>query len=213
MPGGNFLERVFPDEVSRGAVISPSFRTSVTQIASGHERRNATWEAPLTQFSISLGTQPLTEILNVYRLFLEAQGALVPFRMRNWLDYLSSQNGESISDADQTLSPILESPSDATTRRFQIRKEYSSVTSFVRDIRKPVDGSVIVSGFQESDYSVDYSTGIVSFDSAQSATRIITCGFEFHYPVRFLNDTADFVVETAESARTRTLTLQEVLLR
>ena len=77
-----------------------------------------------------------------------------------------------------------------TTSSFQLRKAYGDAgNSFIRDIRKPVTGTVVVyaDGFATSDVSVNVTTGIVTLGTALRATAgvVISASCAFDVPVRF----------------------------
>ena len=59
---------------------------------------------------------------------------------------------------------------------------------------KPVAGTVRVARGgveQASGWSVNTTTGIVTFDAAPNAGMLVTAGFEFDVPVRFDTDRLD----------------------
>jgi len=64
----------------------------------------------------------------------------------------------------------------------------------VRTIAKPVVGSVMIAlngSPQASGWSVDSTTGLVTFATAPGSGVAITAGFEFDVPVRFDTDALD----------------------
>lgn len=81
---------------------------------------------------------------------------------------------------------------DGVKTTFQLIKQYGDDPVFyTRDIRKPVIGSVTV-GMDDTEYStgwsVDNTTGIVTFVQAPAVGAIIKAGFQFDVPVRFDTD-------------------------
>ena len=63
--------------------------------------------------------------------------------------------------------------------------------SIPRPIRKPVPGSVIVARdgvLQTTGWSVDTTTGVVTFATPPAEGQILTAGFLFDVPVRFDTD-------------------------
>jgi hypothetical protein len=78
---------------------------------------------------------------------------------------------------------------DGTTTTFQLRKEYTSgsTTAYV-PITKPVSGTVKVSldaVDQSSGWSVNLTTGVITFTVAPSAAVIVKAGCEFDIEARF----------------------------
>ena len=81
---------------------------------------------------------------------------------------------------------------DGSTTTYQLIKTYGSAyTPYSRDITKPVSGSVLigVNGSEmASGWSVNLTTGVITFDSVLPWGHEITAGFEFDVPVRFNTD-------------------------
>ena len=73
-------------------------------------------------------------------------------------------------------------------------KTYGSVYApWTRDIAKPVSGTVLVSvdGTLQSagmDYTLDETTGLVTFAAPPAAGLAVTAGYEFDVPVRLDTD-------------------------
>ena len=63
---------------------------------------------------------------------------------------------------------------------------------------------------QTSGWSVDTTTGIVSFTTASAAGAIITAGFEFDVPVRFDTDTLDVTLDIERLGSITSIPLIEV---
>ena len=88
---------------------------------------------------------------------------------------------------------------DGATTAFQLVKVYASGSqSWTRTITKPVDGTVKVAidgTEQTSGWSVDTTTGLVTFTTAPATGAIITAGFEFDVPVRFDTDQLDVTLD------------------
>jgi uncharacterized protein (TIGR02217 family) len=87
---------------------------------------------------------------------------------------------------------------DGTTTVFQLTKTYSSTTqSQVRNITRPQPGTVIiaVNGTLNTNWTVDDTTGLVTFGTAPAANAVITAGFLFYVPVRFDTDILPVTIE------------------
>ena len=68
-----------------------------------------------------------------------------------------------------------------------------------RVITKPVDGTVKIyrDGIEAvSGWSLDTTTGLVTFSSVPASGAQITADFEFDVPVRFDSDQMDITIET-----------------
>ena len=90
---------------------------------------------------------------------------------------------------------------DGATRAFQLAKIYgASVDPYVRPITKPVAGtvSVTIDGVPTGAFTLDDTTGIVTFDTAPPAGAALAAEFEFDVPVRFDTDRLDIEVAAGQ---------------
>ena len=93
-------------------------------------------------------------------------------------------------------------------------KRYASgAQSWSRGIAKPVAGSarIALAGVEQpSGWSVDTTTGVVSFSAAPGAGVAITAGFEFDVPVRFDTDVLDVTLDLERLGSITTIPLLEL---
>lgn len=181
----SFDEVQFPTSISYGAVGGPGFRTNIVTLSNGFERRDALWSKQRGSYDIGPVINTNTILATVLNFFYARVGRLRGFRFKDWSDFELT---------DETIGQT-----DGVTATFQITKTYTSgPVSFVRDIKKPVSGSLsvtvnavtITEGVGVSQYQVDTTTGIITLGStlaAQSGTDINVTG-EFDVPVRFDTD-------------------------
>ena len=101
-----------------------------------------------------------------------------------------------------------------SNRFFQLAKTYTSgAQSWTRAIVKPVGGTVRVAlgGVEQlSGWTVDTTTGIVSFTSAPGSGVAVTAGFEFDVPVRFDSDTLDVTLDVERLGSITSIPLVEI---
>lgn len=178
----SFHDVRLPDDVERGASGGPEFSTTITELASGFEQRNADWAKARLSFDIGYGIQDKAGFQEVIKFFYARRGRLFGFRFKDWSDYEAT--GEQIGTGDGVIT------------EFQLQKTYSDMGgSYIRFINKPVTGTVVLYVddvvVDEADYTVDYSTGVVTFDAPVINTGAVTADFEFDVPVRFDVDKAD----------------------
>ena len=132
----------------------------------------------------------------VLAFFEERRGRAYGFRWKDWADFKSCAPSQSPAATDQTLGT-----GDGTDTTFQLIKTYgASYLPWPRTIAKPVSGTlrVAVNGGAQTegvDFSVDSTTGIVTFTAAPPNGQSVTAGFEFDVPVRF--DTDSLEIEMA----------------
>ena len=185
----NFHEVRFPANLSFGSVGGPERRTDVVTLASGFEERNSPWAHSRRRYDAGIGLRSLDDIEVLVAFFEARRGQLYGFRWKDWSDYKSCKPSDTPRFDDQVIGIA-----DGVTRSFQLCKVYrSGQTVYRRPIAKPVAGTVraaIQSDEQQEgiDYSVDVTTGVVTFTDPPVADVEIRAGFEFDVPVRFDTD-------------------------
>lgn len=185
----SFHEVRFPSSLSFGSMGGPERRTEIVQLSNGFEERNTPWSASRRRYDAGLGLRSLDDIGDLLAFFEARRGQLHSFRWKDWSDYKSGPASRDVAFDDQEIAI-----GDGVTSSFQLAKKYvSGTSSYSREIRKPVAGTVRIglSGDEQADavhYSVDPTTGIVSFAAAPAVGERITAGFEFDVPVRFDTD-------------------------
>lgn len=179
-----FHETQFPTDISYGSTGGPMRRTEIITLDSGFEQRNTPWSQSRHRFNVSYGVKTYDQ-LHTLKAFWEARnGQLHGFRYKDWSDFKSVAPQQSVGAADQGLGTA-----NGSQTQFQLVKTYTSGSnSYVRTIKKPVSGTVRVAknGVEQfSGWTVDTTTGIVTFSSAPTNGTVIAAGFEFDVPVRF----------------------------
>jgi len=186
-----FIETQFPTDISYGSQGGSGFSTTVFEATSGFEQRNINWSISRAKYDISHGIKKKDQMDVVVEFFMAMRGKAYAFRYKDWADY---------QIANQQIGV-----GDGTNRSFQLIKVYKDplgLQSFTRTIKKPVNGtltSVLVNGGPDSNFTLDYTTGIVTFNLGHTPTagQVISIGYiEFDVPVRFnideLNVRQDF---------------------
>jgi uncharacterized protein (TIGR02217 family) len=185
-----FHEIRFPDNISRGARGGPERRTQIVELASGDEERNASWADSRRRYDAAYGVRQADDLAAVVAFFEARNGRLYGFRWKDWGDYKSCLPSGTPAPTDQVIGT-----GDGTSTVFQLVKAYISGTqSWTRNITKPVASTVSVAldgVAQASGWSVDTTTGIVTFTAAPANSTTVTAGFEFDVPVRFDTDQLD----------------------
>jgi uncharacterized protein (TIGR02217 family) len=186
-----FHEIRFPTAISFGATGGPERRTDIVVLGSGHEERNQRWADSRRRFDAGYGVKSLVDLEAVVAFFEERRGRLHGFRWKDHADFKSCAAGATPASADQPVGT-----GDGMTSIFQLAKTYgASFSPWRREIRKPVDGTVLVAvdGVAQAegeDFTCDPATGLVTFPpgSIPGPGAAITAGFEFDVPVRFDSD-------------------------
>lgn len=190
----------FPDNISYASSGGPSFRTEVIELDSGQERRLSRWSQPRHRYNVAYGVKSYTDLTAVKRFFMAREGAAHSFRYKDWLDFTTASDGipQTMGGGTPTFTDQLIGLGDGSTKTFQLVKRYSSGTATrVRTITKPIVSTVTIAldGVQESgsNFTVDGTTGIVSFTTAPGNGVQITWGGEFDVHVRFAEETDDLL--------------------
>jgi uncharacterized protein (TIGR02217 family) len=190
-----FDEIELPLRVGFGSGGGPSFSTEIIVIDSGYERRNQNWGQARRVFDARTGVRSAADAATLLAFFHARAGRARGFRLKDWSDCTTAADNISASAfTDQTIAT-----GDGATTIFQLIKNYASGgVTHQRVIAKPVAGSVLigVNGTQLfSGFSVDTTTGLVTFATAPAAGRSITAGFQFDVPVRFDTDQLTLTAE------------------
>lgn len=204
-----FHEIRFPDDISRGARGGPERRTTIIELASGAEERNAAWANSRRRYDVSYSIRRADDLAKVVAFFEARNGRLHGFRFKDWSDYRSCLPSQVSAATDQLIGT-----GDGVTTEFQLVKHYASgAQSWTRVITKPVAGSVTIAlngAPQISGWSVDPATGVVSFTAAPGDGIAIAAGFEFDVPVRFDSDALDVTLDIERLGSITSIPLLEI---
>lgn len=207
-----FLETPrFPDGLSYQSRGGPRYSTGIVAVRSGYETRNQNWTYPLHIYDAAKDNRSMAEIDILLNHFHACAGMYYGFRFKDWTDYKSTTSdiGSTTSNLDQVIAI-----GNGTTTSFQLKKVYTvGNISRSRKISKPVPGtvSIAVNSVASTDWTIDNSTGIITFATAPAADAVITAGFEFDVPVRFGSD--EFVTSWVEyGTLSVNIPLQEIRL-
>lgn len=187
-----FLETPrFPVDIRYGSSGGPMFSTDIVVTGGGVEYRNANWAFPLNRFNVKYDCKLRSTAIEIYEFFMTAQGMKDGFRVKDFWDFTSATNGvDAHAITDQTIGT-----GDNSTTAFQLIKTYTQgANTLVRNIKKPVSGTdlIEVNGVAKTgggvDYTLDTTTGIVTFNSPPTSGHVVKAGYEFDVPCRFDTD-------------------------
>ncbi|ROU02405.1 DUF2460 domain-containing protein [Histidinibacterium lentulum] len=207
----SFHEVRFPAALSFGALGGPERRTEIVTLANGAEERNSPWAHSRRRYDAGLGLRSLDDLEEVVAFFEARRGQLHGFRWKDWGDYKSCRPSGELTVLDQFLGE-----GDEERRVFQLVKRYGQgAGAYDRPIAKPVAGTLIVAldgllRLPGEHYSLDETTGEVSFVHPPDAGVRVTAGFEFDVPVRFDTDRIATSVESFRAGEAPDLPVIEV---
>ena len=204
-----FHEVRFPDDISRGARGGPERRTQIVELASGDEERNASWADSRRRYDVSYGIRRADDLAAVVAFFEARNGRLHGFRFKDWSDYKSCAPSGTPASADQQIGT-----GNGSRTTFQLVKHYASGSQiWTRTITKPVAGSVTMAlgGVPVlAGWTVDTTTGIITFAAAPTNSVVIRAGFEFDVPVRFDSDLLDVTLDIERLGSITSIPLIEI---
>ncbi len=204
---------VFPSLPGLGWSVtkSPKFSTRIQKAISGRELRVLdqlepiwTWtltypilrDAHDTRGSGGLGVG-YDELRTLAGFFLQMQGTFQPFLFNDPTDNIVAGQGIGVGDGVTTIWQLL--------RTFGGFSEPIVVPNSVSNI--------YLNGFVQSPstYTVDLTTGIVTFEFAPTVGQSIVADFTYYFRVRFADDTAEFENFMYQLWELKQIKLQSVL--
>lgn len=169
-----FNETRLLDVVQYGTTFETAFNTRIVRLRSGHERRNADWEYPMGQYSVLYDHLRDEHHKAVVSAHMASMGRLIPFRFKDWSDYVAENEFLVVADGTQ--------------QTVQLTRSYTfGPLTYSKPVVKPVaDTVVIFSDDTPIPAQVDGATGLVTF-TADPGSQISWDG-EYDKPVRFESD-------------------------
>lgn len=190
MPG--FLEVQFPKDISYDSVSGLGFDTLVADSDSGVPETVTRRDLPRRQYNVAYGIRNLQRLNAVREFFTAVGGAQNGFRYSDPLDLNSNPTNCSYLGSKGVRDQVI-GTGDGTTTQFQLAKKYTLGVTFKNvPIRKPVAGSVQVwkdGVLQTSGWTVNTTTGVVTFNTPPVVGDAIEASFEYDVPVMFAEDT------------------------
>ena len=196
----SFHEDRFPLSIAYGSTGGPGFSTKVTEKFQGGAEYFPRWSQPLYSFNIASGLKKPSDVNDLLAFYLARLGIGNGFRFFDFKDHTSNADGTT----DPTSTDQLIGTGDGSTTVFQLTKTYTHGSeSLVRNIRKPINGETLALPGQGSktynllvnvagvdvaasgNWSLDTTTGEITFTTAPVAGAAIRAGFAFDVPVWF----------------------------
>ena len=174
-----------------GAVGGMRFKTTIIKKGNKEEQRNVDWWLPLGRWQLGERTllesdiQGINEVIELRTFHANRKGSKQGFRFKDWSDYKATN--QHLGTADGQITQL------------QLKKTYFAGDHQThRPITKPVSGTVKV--YLDNiealgGWTVDYSTGVLSFVTPPPNGTVISCDFEFDVPVWFETDEFSWTLE------------------
>lgn len=190
----------FPLDVSLGARGGPERATDIVTLSSGREERNSRWLHSRRRYNAAYGIKSRAGMQSVLAFFEERRGRFHSFLWRDGLDHSS--------DGRQEIGT-----GDGVAVQFQLVKRYGlTFDPYLRPITKPVAASVamFVDDVANVDFTVDDTSGVVTFDAAPAEGAVIAASFEFDTHVRFDTDRLEVQLSQFDAAEIPAIPVIEV---
>lgn len=209
-----FHEVQFPTDISYGSSGGPGFDTAIIEVDSGAESRVSRRSIPRHRYNAAYGVKTSDQLASLKTFYVARLGPAIGFRYKDFADYTTNANGSSApSNVDCDIGV-----GDGSKTQFQLCKEYTSgPVTRTRPLLKPVASTTVVAldaVNQSSGWSVDTTTGIVTFSAAPSVGVVVSAGCEFDVPVRFgaeIDELLESVIENFNDGTVSSIPLVELL--
>lgn len=206
-----FHEVRFPANLSFGSVGGPERRTEIVTLANGFEERNSPWAHARRRYDAGVGLRSLDDVEALIAFFEARRGQLAGFRWKDWSDFKSCAASANVGHEDQVIGL-----GNGVATDFAMTKTYrSGDQSYIRPIVKPVIGTVRVAvagdpKVETLEFTVEGTTGLISFAVPPAIGVHVTAGFEFDVPVRFDTDRIQTSVQSFQAGEVPNVPVVEV---
>lgn len=155
---------------------TPIWSTKIQPSVSGKETRLAFWSYPIWQYSIDY------DLLRSDNVNAELQSLLGFFNAR-----FGSFDSWWFNDPDDNTAVAQRfGTGDGTTTAFQLSRSFGGFTEPVRAINTM--GTVTVAGTPTSAFTVNASTGVLTYTSAPASSAALLWSGTFYWQCRFMDD-------------------------
>ena len=184
-----FHEVRFPVAISLGSSGGPGFRSGMTELRSGVVEVQQHRARPIRVYDALANNRTAPRYAEIRDFYVARGGGAHGFRFKDWSDFTTSATKIGAPAATDVQIGV----GDGVTTGFRLATKYvhGGVTR-LRPIAKPVAGTTVVAlggVAQASGWTVDTTTGVVTFSTAPADGTLVTAGCEFDVPVRFGPDT------------------------
>lgn len=177
---------------------TPLWSTKIQPVTSGKETRIGFWSYPIWQYSIGY------DILRSDAVNLELQ-TLVGFfnaRQGSFDDWLFNDPD------DNSCTASFFGTGDGTTTAFQLARTWGGVSEPVRAVNTV--SQVTKNGTPTAAYTLNTSTGVITFTTAPSAGQVLAWSGTFYWRCRFGEDQVTVAKFVKDFWETKTVKFQSI---
>jgi uncharacterized protein (TIGR02217 family) len=187
-----FQNELMPTKVGYGTKGGFGWHSAVHELDSGAEQRVSRRSIFRKEFDASIGIRNLDDLSALRHHVASMKGAVHSFPVLDWQDYSTGAQDRGAPTKDD----VVIGTGDGSNVVFQLSKRYGTASNYVTwNIKKPQPATTVVAvdgllQFGGTDYNIDNSTGIITFDGAAIPAdgAEITAGCEFWVPCRYSVD-------------------------
>jgi uncharacterized protein (TIGR02217 family) len=184
-----FHDVIFPVDISYSSSGGPGYRTIVYDGDGGNSQVSSRWDTARRQYQVSYADKNLAQASTLLDFFMCREGSKNTFRFKDFLDYSTASDHRAAPSATDVQIGV----GDGSTKTFQLLSQYvSSTGNAYRTLTKPDGSSVVVSlddVTQASGWSVNDTTGVITFTTAPGAGVVVKAGCLFYVHVQFTEET------------------------
>ena len=175
----------FPDDVSVGTSFGPEYFTWIATQTNGYAPRDERWQDSLHRFNVVKQIESDESARLLLTLFHICKGRGKGFRIKDFLDFEVDEDSGRLGEASVA-------PGGVTA--FQLTKKYTWDDGSDPDLTyyRPIQKPYVVTGVYKNgvlvnpaDYTVDMTTGILTFDVAPALNDTLYWVGEFDVPASF----------------------------
>lgn len=219
---------VFDTQVSQGASGGPKFFTTIIAATGGYEKTVANWAAARSRYDVGHVIQNRAKLAYVIAFFRARVGRAFGFLFRDPLDFYAGMTWANNALTASAIPEILAITGTGAVTAFQLTKTYSDAgATQVRNITRPIQTDFVTSASVApgvytnngggwvlktvtTDYTINFTTGVVTFVVAPANAVQIGWSGQFYVPVRFDTDEMHVKLEAAGVGEWASIPLVEV---
>lgn len=162
------------------------FKTTIVEMASGAERRNAEWQNVRHRYQMSFLNITKAAYRNIKQLHLVCRGRLHCFKFRDQLDYQADNEAFGVGNGSQTQWQL-------------IKQSLIDGVSYQREVYVIEPGATIFVNGVATAAIIDQDRGIVTFGVAPANGTALTWSGTFAVWVRFDQDYLPFSLDNPDA--------------
>jgi len=218
-----FYEINYPLVPNEGTLSGPGANTNVVAMDSGQENAVQRWSQIRRHMDVAHHIQSHDDVRELIEFYHRVGGPANGFRVKDWSDYATNDKGRLWGDDSPSAvayTDVVIGIGNGINTQFQLKKIYGSTApQYNRKITKPVAGTVLsglaaVQKIEGTHWTVDTTTGIITYTTPPGDGVEVTAGCEFDVPMRFgvtLDEMLPATMDDHGSSSVRSVPMVELL--